>query len=77
MVDRNAEALANQLLALPAADRAHMAQLLLASLEGSDPDAAGRWDAEIAERAAALDRGAVQPVAAEAVFAAVERRLRR
>lgn len=77
MVDRNAEALATQLLALPPADRARMAELLLASLEGQDPDATAAWDEEIARRASELDAGTVRGIPAADVFAAVERRLGR
>ena len=40
MVDRNPAALADLLLALPSADRARLAELLLASLEGRDATAA-------------------------------------
>ena len=77
MVDRNAEALADQLLALPSADRARLAALLLASLEGGDRGAAAAWDGEIGKRARELDGGQVSGVPAADVFAEVERRLRR
>ncbi|MEO5567476.1 MAG: addiction module protein [Gemmatimonadaceae bacterium] len=77
MVDRNADAFANQLLALPAADRARLAQLLLASIEGRDPSAANAWDEEIELRAAALASGAVAGIPAADVFAAVEQKLGR
>ena len=77
MVDRNAEAFANQLLALPDADRARLAQLLLASLEGKDPGAAAAWDEEIDRRATDLASGAVAGIPAAQVFAAVERKLGR
>jgi putative addiction module component (TIGR02574 family) len=77
MVDRNANALADQLLALPSADRARLAQLLLASLEERDAGAASAWDDEIARRAAELGDGRVAGIPAEEVFAEVERRLRR
>jgi hypothetical protein len=77
MVDRNADAFANQLLALPAGGRARLAQLLLASIEGRDPKAAAAWDEEIDRRAAALTSGTVAGVAAADVFAAVERKLAR
>lgn len=40
MVDRNADALADQLLALPSIDRARLAELLLASIEERDSGAA-------------------------------------
>ena len=77
MVDRNADAFANQLLALPVADRARLAQLLLASLEARDPSAGTSWDEEIDCRAAALANGMVAGVPAADVFAAVERKLAR
>lgn len=48
MVDRNAQALADQLLALPSPDRARLAELLLASLEERDTGASvsglGEWE---------------------------------
>jgi putative addiction module component (TIGR02574 family) len=77
MVDRNADAIANQLLALPVADRARLAQLLLASIEDRDPSAATAWDEEIDRRADALSSGAVAGIPAADVFAAVERKLGR
>lgn len=77
MVDRNAQALADQLLALPSNDRAHLAELLLASLEDRDAGAAAAWDAEIDRRAADLATGRISGVTASDVFAEVERRLRR
>ena len=77
MVDRNAEALAAQLLAWPRADRARLAELLIASLEPADPDADAAWDDEIDRRAAELDSGSVSGVPAEEVFAELDRRLRR
>ena len=77
MVDRNAQALADQLLALPSNDRARLAQLLLASLEERDDGAATAWDVEIDRRSADLATGQIDGVAANDVFAEVERRLRR
>ena len=77
MVDRNAQALADQLLALPSNDRARLAELLLASLEGRDVSAGAEWDVEIDRRAAELSTGKVNGVAAADVFAEVERRLQR
>ena len=76
MVDRNAQAVAAQLLTLPAQDRARLAALLLASLEGADNDAAAAWDDEIARRTAHLTAGTVEGVPASEVFAEVERRLK-
>jgi putative addiction module component (TIGR02574 family) len=76
MVDRNAAALADQLLALPSPDRARLAELLLASLEERDSDADARWDAEIARRSTELSTGRVAGIPAADVFAEVENRLR-
>ena len=77
MVDRNAAAIADQLLALPSPDRARLAELLLASLEDVDPDAAALWDQEIDRRSTELASGRVVGIPAADVFAEVERRLRR
>jgi putative addiction module component (TIGR02574 family) len=76
MVDRNAQAIADHLLALPPHDRARLAALLLASLEGVEPGAEAAWDDEIARRVQELDAGQVQGISAAEVFAEVERRLR-
>jgi putative addiction module component (TIGR02574 family) len=76
MVDRDAQAVAAQLLTLPAQDRARLAALLLASLEGVDGGAAEEWDAEIARRTGQLKAGEVEGVPAADVFAEVERRLK-
>jgi putative addiction module component (TIGR02574 family) len=76
MVDRNAGALADQLLALPPVDRARLAELLLASIEERDADSATAWNEEIDRRTGELESGRVAGVAATDVFAEVERRLR-
>ena len=57
MVDRNAEALADQLLALPSVDRARLAELLLASIEEREADATAAWTDEIDRRSAGLEGG--------------------
>ena len=77
MIDRNAAAIADQLLALPSPDRARLAELLLASLEDVDSDADALWDQEIDRRSAELASGRVVGIPAADVFAEVERRLRR
>ncbi|HTK47631.1 MAG TPA: addiction module protein [Gemmatimonadaceae bacterium] len=77
MVDRNPAVLADQLLALPSADRARLAELLLASLEGTEATAPAAWEAELERRGAALERGEVAGIPAAEVFAEVERRLAR
>lgn len=77
MVDRNAEALAEQLLSWPTSDRARLAELLIASLERSEQNTETAWDQEIDRRAAELDSGEVRGIPAGAVFAEIDRRLRR
>jgi putative addiction module component (TIGR02574 family) len=77
MVDRNPAALADQLLALPSGDRARLAELLLASLEGRDETASAEWDAELARRGTELEQGQVVGIPAADVFAEIERRLAR
>jgi putative addiction module component (TIGR02574 family) len=77
MVDRNAAALADQLLSLPSTDRARLAELLLASLEARDAGASEAWDVELDSRIAALAKGQVAGIPATDVFAEVERRLAR
>ena len=62
--------LAQLSLALSPDDRARLAELLLSSLEAepkSDIEAA--WDEEIRKRLAAYDRGEVEAIDAETVFA--------
>ena len=75
MVDRNAEVLAKQLLAWPVADRARLAELLIASLEPSEIDSEAAWAVEIDRRAADLDSGQVRAVAVAEVLAEIDRRL--
>ena len=77
MVDRNAEALADQLLALPSVDRARLAELLLASIEERDADSTAAWNDEVDQRSNEMDSGQVAGISALDVFAEVERRLRR
>lgn len=77
MVDQNAELLAEQLLTLPMADRVRLAALLLASMESAETDVDAAWDEEIDRRALELDSGEVRGIPAEAVFAELNRRLRR
>lgn len=77
MVDRNADTLAERLLTWPTSDRARLASLLLASLEPTETDVAAAWHIEIDRRVAELDAGEVHTIAADDVFAAIDRRLRR
>ena len=69
MNDQVAE-LARLSLALSPDDRARLTELLLSSLDAepkSDVEAA--WDEEIRQRLAAYDRGEVEAIDAETVFA--------
>jgi putative addiction module component (TIGR02574 family) len=51
-------------LDLPAEQRAELARELILSLENQEPDpnTAAAWEAEIEQRASAVDRGEVTPV---------------
>lgn len=77
---RSTEQLESQLLTLPPADRARLAELLLASLDAeteAGPMAAAEdaWRAEGERRLAELRAGFVAGVPAEQVFADATRRL--
>lgn len=77
---RTPDSLEAQLLRLPAADRARLAELLLESLdpeEGSAPpaDAEAAWAAEAERRLAELRDGTVTGIPADEVFARVTRQL--
>ena len=61
----------------PAADRARLAALLLASIEPTEPDSAAAWDEETARRRAELDAGRLQTIPVADVFAALDQRLER
>ena len=79
---RTPDALEAQLLSLPPADRARLAEVLLASLEAgaettTAADAEAAWVAEGERRLAELRAGTVAGVPADEVFAGVARRLRR
>jgi putative addiction module component (TIGR02574 family) len=66
--------LERQARSLSAEERAQLAEILLESLQDapiSDIEAA--WDREIEQRAAAYDRGDLQTISAEDVFAEARR----
>lgn len=77
MVDRNAEALVEQVLTWPSAERARFAALLLASIEPGESDIAAAWDEEVVRRIAELDMGHAVTIPADDVFAELDRRLRK
>jgi putative addiction module component (TIGR02574 family) len=59
-----------QVRQLPPEQRARLAELLLESLvEVSSPSVVAAWEAEIRSRAAAYERGEVELIPAEDVFA--------
>jgi putative addiction module component (TIGR02574 family) len=77
---RTPDALEAQLLRLPAADRARLAEVLLASLDsdaeaGDAAEVEAAWAAESERRLAELRAGTVAGVPAADVFAAARRRL--
>jgi putative addiction module component (TIGR02574 family) len=63
-------------LELPPAERAQLAQRLMASLD-RDPEVEVAWDEEIRRRLAELEEGAAEITPAEDVFAAARGRLKR
>ena len=59
---------------LSAEERAKLAEVLLESLEGESlAEIEAAWDREIEERAAAYDRGELETISAEDVFAEARR----
>lgn len=79
---RSADSLESQLLTLPPADRARLAELLLASLDsdvGVEPAAAieEAWRAEAMRRLEELQAGTVVGIPASHVFAEARQRLTR
>jgi putative addiction module component (TIGR02574 family) len=76
---RSTDALEAQLLELPPADRARLAEILLASLDaevvaGPSAEVEALWRAEAERRLDELRRGVVAGVPAETVFANAARR---
>jgi len=62
---------------LSADERARLAEVLLESLRGTPlPEVVASWDAEIAQRVAAYDRGELKTHLAEDVFAEARRIIR-
>jgi putative addiction module component (TIGR02574 family) len=68
------EELEKKAKSLSAEERAKLAEVLLESLEGESlGEIEAAWDREIEERAAAYDRGELQTISAEDVFAEARR----
>ena len=69
--------LAQKARALPAEDRARLAEDLLATLQDKpDPEVEAAWDAEIRRRIEDIDSGRVTTIPADEVFAEVRRLLK-
>ncbi|HUE47066.1 MAG TPA: addiction module protein [Aestuariivirgaceae bacterium] len=76
---RSTDTIEAQLLSLPPADRARLAEVLLASLDadvaqGPAAEVEARWRAEGERRLAEMASGKVAGIPAEQVFANVTRR---
>lgn len=57
------ERLLEEALRLPGSERLHLAECLLATLDGApDPDATDAWEAEIARRSRDIEAGIVEPI---------------
>jgi putative addiction module component (TIGR02574 family) len=70
----SSEQILEQVLALPAQDRAEIVERLLASFQvPPDPDLDKLWAREAEDRLDAYDRGELGAVPAEEVFARIER----
>jgi putative addiction module component (TIGR02574 family) len=79
---RNADGLEAQLLSLPAADRARLAEILLASLEETEQatsaaEVEAEWITEGERRLAELRAGTVAGIPADEVFGRINRSLGR
>ena len=68
------ETLEAQLLCLPTEERAHLARVLIGSLD-DHPDFDAEWYDEAERRAAELLAGTVQPIPASSALANTRRRL--
>jgi len=64
--------LLKSVLALPAVDRAALAEELLSSLDRADPSIDERWAMEAEDRLAAFQAGQMTAVPADEVFAEFE-----
>lgn len=75
-MSRKLAELKRQASQLSDAERAELALSLLESLDGpADPDVEEAWRLEIERRLGQIERGEVQPVPGDEVFARLRRRL--
>ena len=78
MTNTTLEKVRAEALKLPEADRAELAQDLVASLDGpADPDAAKAWEAEIQRRLAEIDAGTARLIDREEFSKRMRARLNR
>ena len=68
--------LSQKALELPAEERVRLAEKLLATVHGVDPEVEEAWDVEIQRRLAEIDSGTAKLIPAEEVFAEVRRILK-
>ena len=71
------EDIVTAVLALPAVERAALVDALLKSLDKPDPEIERLWAKEAEERLAAYDRGEIEAIEAEEVFAEARERLKK
>lgn len=62
-----------EILSMPAIERAELADGILASLEPADPGIMKLWAAEAEDRVAAFERGEIEAVSANSVFEEIDR----
>ena len=67
------EEILREILTLPAAERAELADNILTSLESSDARIEELWAVEAESRVAAFERNEIEAIAAEDVFAQIDR----
>lgn len=73
MLSANVQQILQQALALPATDRASIAEELLSSLDLPDPRIDQLWAIEAEDRIAAFERGEMKTVSEDEVFHDLDR----
>jgi putative addiction module component (TIGR02574 family) len=67
------EEILREILTLPPAERAELAENILTSLESLDPEIEKLWAVEAEARVAAFERGEIEAIDADDVFAEIDR----
>lgn len=75
-MSRNLESLEAEVLRLPPAERSHLLERLIASLD-SDPEVEAAWEREADRREAELESGSIVEVPGEEAIARLRARLPR